>query len=71
MWFLQKSEQAGAETKWTFLIGYLFHTLYVAVDFGDGDYYTLRFASPEVLGWLEEYLELFALSAYSWVYFTR
>ena len=34
------------------------------MDFGDGDYYTIKFASSQVLGWLEEYLELFALSAY-------
>ena len=64
LWYLRKMENAPAETNWSFLIGYLIHTVYVAVDFGDGDYYTIGFASIEVLGWVEEYLELLALAAY-------
>lgn len=63
LWLVRR-ESASQETRWAWLLGYLVHTVYVAIDFGDGDYYTITFASAETLGWMEEYLELTALSCY-------
>jgi len=47
-----------------FLIGYIMNAFYVTVDFGDGDYFTMPFATLNQLQWAEEFLELFALTAY-------
>jgi hypothetical protein len=47
------------------LIGFLFHTCYILVDVGDGDYYTLPFGSVTQWRWIEELLELTALINYT------
>lgn len=46
-----------------FVTGYLFHTLYLVVDMGDGDFFSLPF-STTVLIWAEEILETLALQGY-------
>lgn len=45
-------------------LGYLFHSMYILVELGDGDLFQITFASKTVLLWAEEYLELFFLSCY-------
>ncbi len=47
------------------VIGFVFHTCYILVDVGDGDYYRLPFGTITELRWVEEYLELVALLSYS------
>lgn len=44
--------------------GYLFHSLYIFVEIGDGDYFRLPLVSRTILKWLEEFFELFFLASY-------
>jgi len=46
------------------IIGYLFHSLYILVEIGDGDFFRLPFVSSHSLKWSEELFELFFLSSY-------
>jgi len=46
-----------------FLTGLLFHTLYIIVDMGDGDFFTLPIPL-DALRWIEEILETLSLQGY-------
>jgi hypothetical protein len=46
------------------LIGFGFHFIYLMSDLGDGDFFNITFGYPDVLRWLEEYLEVTAMSFY-------
>jgi hypothetical protein len=46
-----------------FAVGYLVHTLYLVVELGDGEFFTLP-PSPETLKWSEEIFELLFLTLY-------
>ena len=47
-----------------FAIGFFFNTLYALVEFGDGDYFQVPYATLDQLRWAEEIFELLALSSY-------
>ncbi len=45
------------------IVGYVFHTVYIFVEMGDGEFFTLPFERKS-LRWVEEIAELFFLSTY-------
>lgn len=44
--------------------GYLFHSLYILVELGDGEFFRVPFVSIHGLKWSEEFFELFFLASY-------
>ena len=62
-YILYKVENPARTIAMVFLTGYLFHTIYILVDMGDGDFFSLPF-SMEVLIWAEEIFETLSLQGY-------
>ena len=62
-YILYRAERPARKTAAIFLTGYLFQTLYLLVDMGDGDFFTLP-VSMDVLIWVEEIFETLAMQAY-------
>ena len=46
------------------IIGYALQFAYLMSDMGDGDFFDIRFGHRDVLRWIEEYLEVSAMSFY-------
>ncbi len=63
MYVLYVMEKPSRRVMALFLAGFVFHSLYVFTDLGDGDFFQLPF-SRIILVWTEEILELFALQSY-------
>jgi hypothetical protein len=55
----------SAPARKAILFGFFFHTCYILVDVGDGDYFRMPFGTITQLRWAEEFLELSALICYS------
>ena len=64
LWLLYRLEQPGRAVLIFLTCGYLLHLLYLLTDVGDGDYFTIGFATEVQLKWAEELLELAAMSLY-------
>ena len=62
-YILYRIEQPSKSVVYAFILGYLFHTLYLIVDMGDGDFFSLPF-SRNVSVWAEEFFELFFVQSY-------
>ncbi|MFC1660546.1 hypothetical protein ACFL3S_03630 [Gemmatimonadota bacterium] len=63
MALLYRLERPARAVVAVFLLGFLFHTLYMVVDMGDGDFYLLPL-SINVSVWAEELLEILSNLAY-------
>ena len=68
IYLIDRFERSSSRTRIAFVIGYILHGFYVLSDIGDGDYFRISYASMSQLRWAEEYLELFALTAYCVVF---
>ncbi len=62
--FICLAERVFRRITYTLLTGYGFHSLYILVEVGDGDYFRLPFASVHQLKYAEELFELLFLSLY-------
>lgn len=62
-YILYVTERPAKKIAIVFLTGYLFHTLYLIVDMGDGDFFSLPFPMDALL-WAEEILETLSLQGY-------
>lgn len=60
---LYKVERPTKLAALIFLTGFLFQTIYLTVDMGDGDFFSLPF-SIDVLHWAEEILETLSMLGY-------
>ncbi len=63
IYILYRIEQPTKSVAYAFILGYMFHTLYLITDMGDGDFFSLPF-SITVLVWAEEFFELFFVQSY-------
>ena len=59
-----RMEKASPTVKGVLILGYFFHSLYLLVEVGDGEYFRLPFGSIETLKWTEEICELLFLTSY-------
>jgi len=57
-------EQVAQSVRRTLFIGYVIHGIYLLVDLGDGGYFTIPYIGLKQLQWLEELLEISAMSFY-------
>ena len=60
---LYRMERPSRQVIQLFAFGFLFHLCYLAVDFGDGDFYRLPFGIDS-LYWAEEAFEILAVQTY-------
>lgn len=63
LWLLSRIERLPRVTTALLATGYCFHTCYITVDVGDGDYFKLPIDGSS-LQWAEECFELFSLTCY-------
>jgi len=63
IYILHKIEKFSKKVLVMFLIGFLFQSVYLVIDMGDGDFFTLPF-SKNVLIWAEEIMELISMQSY-------
>jgi hypothetical protein len=63
LYALSRIELLPPLTKWALIYGFLFHSGWILVEVGDGDYFVLPF-SLGALEWTEEFFELISLSGY-------
>jgi hypothetical protein len=64
MYLINRFEVSSFRIKTALVTGFIVHGFYILVDVGDGDYFTMPLISVLQLKWMEEYFELFALTAY-------
>lgn len=64
LYLINRLERSPLKARSAFALGYVIHGLYILSDIGDGDYFRIPLISMSQLLWTEEYLELFALTAY-------
>lgn len=57
-------EQATPPVRRTLVTGYVIHGIYLLTDLGDGGYFRIPYVSLNHLQWLEELLEISAMSFY-------
>jgi hypothetical protein len=62
--FIDRIERPTRRARWAIFVGFFFHSLYMLVEIGDGDYFRLPVGRQPIMGWVEEFLELFALASY-------
>jgi hypothetical protein len=60
---LYRTEKPSRQVIQLFAVGFFFHVCYLAVDFGDGDFFQLPFAIDN-LYWAEEIFEMLAVQTY-------
>lgn len=63
VFILNKLESLNRKAFWLIVAGLSAHFIYLMVDMGDGDYFTIP-VSKQTLRWFEEYLELTASALY-------
>lgn len=63
VFILNALENLNRKSFWLIVAGLSAHFIYLLVDMGDGDYFSLPLAKP-TLHWIEEYLELTASASY-------
>ena len=64
LYVLHRLEGAPRRAAAPLIVGYLFHSLYILSEIGDGDYFHFPGVSLTALKWGEESCELFFLAAY-------
>lgn len=57
-------EEPSLTARRAIFTGYLFHSLYILVELGDGEFFRIPFLSIHLLKWSEEFFELFFLASY-------
>ncbi len=57
-------EEPSLTARRAIFTGYLFHSLYIVVELGDGEFFRIPFLSIRLLKWSEEFFELFFLASY-------
>ena len=62
-YILYRIERPAGKIAIVYLTGYLLYTLYLIIDMGDGDFFSLPF-SMDVLIWVEEIIETLSLQGY-------
>lgn len=64
LWLICRAENAPRRIVCTFIVGYIFHSLYILVETGDGNYFRLPLVPIRQLKYSEEVFELLFLSSY-------
>ena len=59
-----RMEEPSLTARRAIFTGYLFHSLYILVELGDGEFFRIPFLSIRLLKWSEEFFELFFLASY-------
>lgn len=59
-----RMEEPSLTARRAIFTGYLFHSLYILVELGDGEFFRIPFLSVHLLKWSEEFFELFFLASY-------
>jgi len=57
-------ERIVAAVRRTLVVGYVIHGVYLVIDLGDGGYFRIPYVSLSQLQWVEELLEISAMSFY-------
>ena len=57
-------ERLAPQVRRTLVVGYVIHGVYLLTDLGDGGYFRIPYVSLSQLQWLEELLEISAMSVY-------
>lgn len=57
-------ERVAQPVRRTLVVGYVIHGIYLLTDLGDGGYFRIPYVSLNHLQWLEELLEISAMSVY-------
>jgi len=61
---IARVERMASPARRALVVGYVIHGIYVLIDLGDGGYFRIPLLSLSQLEWLEELLEISAMSVY-------